>query len=108
MTETIPVWLTLVGMIPGSGATASITGWLLNRFDKPTALEEAVRVLLFCKLERINDDQVEAGHVCPTHVKERAEQIYAAYHGLGGNGLGTQMINDIRDAHIAPDKEGAH
>ena len=34
-------------------------------------------------------------------LKQSAERIYAAYHGLGGNGTGTSMIQDIRDAHIA-------
>lgn len=105
MTETLPVWAMLAAAVIGSGATGTITAWILRRFDKPTALERAVRVLLFCKLERIQEQQVAAGHVCPTHVKERAEQIYAAYHELGGNGLGTQMIDDIRDAHIKPDEK---
>lgn len=104
MTETIPVWATLLVAILGSGATGTLTAWLLKRFDRPSALERAMRLLLFLRLEEINDAQVAAGHVCPIHIKERAEQLYAAYHDLGGNGLGTAMIEDIRDAHIKTDK----
>lgn len=102
MTETLPDWAVLLGAILGSGATGTIVTWLLNRFDHNGAQDNALRVLLFCQLEKINDRQVAAGHVCPVHIKERAEQVYNAYHRLGGNGLGTQMIEDIRDAHIAP------
>lgn len=104
MTETIPVWVTIIGMVLGSGTSSAIVAWLLKRFDRNSAQDNALRVLLFCQLEKINDRQVRAGHVCPMAVKERAEQIYGAYHRLGGNGLGTQMIADIRDAHILPEK----
>lgn len=106
LTETIPVWTTIAVAVIGSSGTATITAWLLRRLDRNDAQDNALRVLLFCQLEKINSHQVSAGHVCPTHVKERAEQIYSAYHALGGNGLGTQMIEDIRDAHIAPDDDG--
>ncbi|KFI49999.1 hypothetical protein [Bifidobacterium biavatii] len=105
MTETLPVWAVILTAVIGSGATGTFTAWILRRFEKPSALERAMRLILFLRLEEINDQQVEDGHVCPIHVKERAEQIYSAYHDLGGNGLGTAMIEDIRDAHIKPDPQ---
>ena len=57
--------------------------------------------VLFCKLEALYRQMVDAGGVASIPLKQSAERIYAAYHGLGGNGTGTSMIQDIRDAHIA-------
>lgn len=45
------------------------------------------------------------GGVCDVETKQTAEKIYRAYHALGGNGVGTQMIEDIRNAHIARTEE---
>lgn len=104
MTETISEWAVILTAVIGSGATGTLVTWLLGKLDHNGAQDNALRVILFCLLEDINDQQVRAGHVCPIHIKERAEQIYTAYHRLGGNGLGTAMIEDIRDAHIKPDK----
>lgn len=43
---------------------------------------------------------VDSGGVASVPLKQSAERIYSAYHGLGGNGTGTSMIRDIREAHI--------
>lgn len=43
--------------------------------------------------------------VCDVSTKETAETIYRAYSALGGNGVGSQMIEDIRHAHIARTEE---
>lgn len=76
--------------------------WILSKVDqRHDPLHEGVRELLFCKLEALHRQMVDAGGVASIPLKQSAERIYAAYHGLGGNGTGTSMIQDIRDAHIA-------
>ena len=40
--------------------------------------------------------------VADNDFKLRAQRVYDAYHGLGGNGHGTQINNDIQNAPIAP------
>ena len=50
--------------------------------------------------ETLHQQMVNDGGVCTVEVKQTAERIYKAYHGLGGNGVGTEMRNDILNAHI--------
>lgn len=69
-----------------------------------TLLHEGVKELLFCKLELLHQQMVDNGGVCTVEAKQTAERIYLAYHGLGGNGVGTEMRNDILDAHIQEDR----
>lgn len=99
------VIVAVVSSVLGSGALTLLVTRILDRFDNRNPVRQGMRVLLFLGLERIHREMVEAGEVCPVDVKRTAEQIYAAYHGLGGNGVGTQMIEEIRRAHIEPDPE---
>lgn len=62
-----------------------------------------LRTLLLCKLEQQQDTMVHDHHgVADNDFKLRAQRVYDAYHGLGGNGHGTQVNNDIQNAPIAP------
>lgn len=70
--------------------------------ERDTAIEEGVRALLFDKLSRMHRVYVTQQRPCPLDVKERAEQIYLAYHTLGGNGIGTHMRDEIISAHRGP------
>lgn len=89
--------------VVGSGGFGALVPWLLNKIDnKHDPLHDGVRELLFCKLELLHRQMVDAGGVCDTATKQTAERIYAAYHGLEGNGVGTHMIDEIRAAHIKP------
>lgn len=66
-------------------------------------VDEALRTLLLCKLEQQQDTMVHDHHgVADNDFKLRAQRVYDAYHGLGGNGHGTQVNNDIQNAPIAP------
>lgn len=90
----------IVIAIIGSGGSGVFVTWILSKVDqRHDPLHEGVRELLFCKLEALHRQMVDAGGVAS--IQQSAERIYAAYHGLGGNGTGTSMIQDIRDAHIA-------
>lgn len=92
----------IVVAIIGSGGSGVFVTWILSKVDqRHDPLHEGVRELLFCKLEALHRQMVDAGGVASIPLKQSAERIYAAYHGLGGNGTGTSMIQDIRDAHIA-------
>lgn len=92
----------IVIAIIGSGGSGVFVTWILSKVDqRHYPLHEGVRELLFCKLKALYRQMVDAGGVASIPLKQSAERIYAAYHGLGGNGTGTSMIQDIRDAHIA-------
>ncbi|MEE8737291.1 MAG: hypothetical protein SOI66_00010 [Bifidobacterium sp.] len=100
----------IVVAVVGSGGFGTLTAWLTRRMDRtdPTvdAMRLGLRELLFCELEGIHADMVRRGF-CPVQAKTRADRIYTAYHALGGNGVGTSMVEDIRHAHIAPDPAGS-
>lgn len=104
MSESVLIAL-IGGLLGGSGVATALISWLLKRLDRPTAEGRALQTLLFLKLKAVHREMVEKGGVCPIDVKEDAEKIYRSYHELGGNGLGTQIIEDIRSAHVKKDDE---
>ena len=58
-------------------------------------MESGTRAMLKMELCRIHKDSTAAGAI--TYDDEAiAEEIYTAYHSLGGNGQGTKMMADIR------------
>ena len=107
----------------GIGAS-SITTWLLNRYDrrhpavdvdkivkrieelneridlstladKLDALNNAVIELAYLRIRERHETAMRHGWLHPNE-KHVLERLYAAYHSIGGNGVGTQMIDDIR------------
>ena len=57
------------------------------------ALKAGMRALLWAELQRIHERAMAQGGLT---VEERRhlESVYAAYHGLGGNGTGTRLYED--------------
>ena len=93
--------LTIIVAIIGSGGFGAFIPWLLGKIDnRRDPLHEGVKELLFCKLEALHQQMVHDGGVCTVETKRTAERIYKAYSGLGGNGVGTEMRDDILKAHI--------
>ena len=62
---------------------------------RQAAMEDGTRALLKMELCRIHRESIQQGTLSYDN-ESIAEEIYAAYHSLGGNGQGTTMINDIR------------
>ena len=97
--------ITIIVAIIGSGGFGAFVPWVLDRIDnRRDPLHEGVKELLFCKLELLHQQMVDNGGVCTVETKRTAERIYRAYSGLGGNGVGTEMRNDIINAHIQEDE----
>lgn len=119
----IEVLTALAGLAAGIGAS-SITTWLLNRYDrrhpvvdvdkiverieelnrqidlstladKLDALNTAVIELAYLRIRERHENAMRHGWLHPNE-KHVLERLYAAYHSIGGNGTGTQMIDDIR------------
>lgn len=89
-----------------TGILGAVTGyavaWFRSRLKRDSAIDNGVRVLLLCELEREQRELVAAGATADNESKTRAQTVYDAYHQLGGNGHGTQVNNDIQDMPIAP------
>lgn len=88
----------LVPALCGGALTACGIMWRWGR-----ALLQGMCALLRAELIRIHEAYVQAGRPIPVEVKDEADDVYASYHQLGGNGLGTRLHQEIMAAHIGPD-----
>ncbi len=101
---------TLIGWVL-SPLLAAIVGSLVvyakGAVNKETrhskAMEQGMRALLRQQLIDYHDQYVVRGVPCPVGIKEQATSVYTAYHGLGGNGTGTHLYEEIMDAHVKED-----
>ena len=58
------------------------------------------RLLLGRLLQDIHKEFVIGRKPCSAAEKHEAEEIYQLYHGLGGNGAGTRMYQEIMALHV--------
>lgn len=122
----------MAGLATGIGAS-SITTWLLNRYDrrhpavdvdkivkrieelnrqidlstladKLNALNTAVKELAYLRIRERHESAMRHGWMHPNE-KHVLERLYTAYHALGGNGTGTQMIEEIRNLPSMPPED---
>lgn len=84
--------------------TFSVIQWAVDRHDKRfgisreefQALRTAVTELAYMRLAERHHRYVTRGWA--HHNEKRVcERLYEAYHRIGGNGYGSQMITDIRN-----------
>lgn len=61
--------------------------------EREHALQDALCRLLRAQIVAIHDVYVGRGY-CPTHVKEIMQQVYDAYVGYKGNGIGKKMYEE--------------
>ena len=119
----------LAGLATGIGVSSVIT-WLLNRYDrrhpavdvdklvrrieelnrqidlstladKLDALNTAVIELAYLRIRERHENAMRHGWLHPNE-KHVIERLYKAYHSIGGNGTGTQMIEEIRNLPSIP------
>lgn len=125
----VEVVTALAGLATGIGVSSVIT-WLLNRYDrrhpavdvdsivrrieelneqidlstlahKLDALNTAVIELAYLRIRERHENAMRHGWLHPNE-KHVLERLYAAYHSIGGNGTGTQMIEEIRNLPSVP------
>lgn len=108
----------LAGVATGLGVSGIIS-WLLGRYDKrhPVVdvnkivekldnLNAAVVELAYLRIRERHEKAVRHGWLHPNE-KHVLERLYAAYHSIGGNGTGTEMIEDIRRLPSVPPRGDA-
>ena len=69
--------------------------------DKLDALNNAVIELAYLRIRERHETAMSHGWLHPNE-KHVLERLYAAYHSIGGNGVGTQMIEEIRNLPSVP------
>jgi hypothetical protein len=85
------------------GLVGFLASFMRKSANRDKAFTQGMRVLLRARLIDIHEKYVEHDELCPVNVKEEADEVYTAYHGLGGNGTGTHLHDEIMDAHISSD-----
>lgn len=96
-------------------AVASVAGWAVGKMrgaaqererkeerrikerDDARAID---RLLLGYRLQDIHREYVIGKRPCSAAEKHEAEEVYQLYHGLGGNGAGTRMYQEIMALHV--------
>lgn len=119
----------LAGVATGLGVSGIIS-WLLGRYDKRhpavdvdkivkrieelnsqidlstladklDGLNSAVIELAYLRIRERHENAMLAGWMHPNE-KHVLERLYTAYHSIGGNGTGTEMIEEIRRLPSVP------
>lgn len=103
----------LAGVATGLGVSGIIS-WLLDRYGKRhpvvdveqlskklDSLNAAVVELAYLRIRERHENAIRHGWLHPNE-RRVLERLYAAYHSIGGNGTGTEMIEDIRRLPSVP------
>lgn len=67
------------------------------------ANQEGTKTLLRSRLYDIHERTIEKGY-CSDERKRETEQVYTAYHTLGGNGVGTKYYQEILNAPVCAER----
>ena len=95
--------MTLLGWVLSPLTAALITALITQRkraSDKNEAMELGMRALLRQQLIDYHKEYVVGDKPCPVRIKEQATSVHDAYAALGGNGTGTQLWQEIMEAHV--------
>jgi hypothetical protein len=111
-----PLFVTFITAVVSSIASAiiaSIVALIRNKTSKNVkqlekeqaemdALKIGMRALLW---QEINDIYMRGKHAGGLSVDQRhnLENVYAAYHGLGGNGTGTRLHDEAMELSVLTD-----
>ena len=80
-----------------------------TKFDaEHELLLDGMRALMKSELFRLHAEYVQAGKPVPLDVKEQANSVHEVYAGLGGNGVGTHLWQELMDAHASDNKEDSN
>lgn len=64
-------------------------------------LLQSMRALMKSELFRLHAEYVQTGKHVPLDIKEQANSVHEVYAGLGGNGVGTHLWQELMDAHAS-------
>ena len=74
--------------------------WLLkNQKRDRDANSKGTMLLLRVQLIEYHDKYMKLGEI-PSYAYQNFQEMYDAYHQLGGNGMVTKMKNEIEELHL--------
>lgn len=71
-----------------------IVAYVRSKFKRLTAMEKALQASLYDRLYYLHGKYMKQGWISVQDL-ENVTGIYEGYHGLGGNGIGTKLYNDL-------------
>lgn len=81
--------------------------WLLKQQKKERgANSKGTMLLLRVQLIEYHDKYMDVGEI-PSYAYENFEEMYEAYHALGGNGMVTKMHSEIQELHLRTKNGGS-
>jgi hypothetical protein len=89
----------LLGVILGAVIT-----WCSVYFKKQKKIKDGVLAMLHDRLYQLCNEYIERGY-CTVDERKNLEYLYSAYHGLGGNGTGTDLYNNSTKLPYNPPDE---
>lgn len=82
--------------------------WLLKEQKKDrNAQEKGIMLLLRVQLIEYHDKYVKKGEI-PTYAYDNFEDMYQAYHELGGNSMVEKMHKEINELHLQKKEDDHH
>lgn len=86
-----------------AGAAAAGAGWVLRKILKrqktqeatQNAVENGVSALLYYRIKAIYKECAARGYSTIEDVRD-IDHLYQPYHGLGGNGTGTELFEKVK------------
>lgn len=79
--------------------------WLLKRQKRDRdANSKGTMLLLRVQLIEYHDKYMAKGEI-PSYAYENFNEMYDAYHELGGNGMVTKMHKEIEELHLSNKKD---
>lgn len=86
----------LIGAIVGAivtTATGAAKKAKQGHDDTNDAMLKGMRAMLWRELKNIHSDAKDVGGM-DTEMRKHLEDVYEAYHAIGGNGTGTRLYED--------------
>ena len=77
-----------------TGALAALWRYALAQHKRQKALEEGVQALLRDRIIQACD-YYQQKQAVSVHGRENIQNMYKAYHALGGNGTVTALVHDV-------------
>lgn len=73
-----------------------------ERFDREhRMLLDGMKALMRAELFDLHREYIQAGLPVPLEIKEQATSVYNVYSGLGGNGVGMHLWQELMEAHAS-------
>lgn len=91
-----------------SGISAAFTLWRSGRKreeDENQLIKAGLQSLLRAELIR-SCEKYETKGYCPVYARDSLERVYASYHELGGNGMITDLYNQIKELPTDTERKG--